>query len=144
MQARVTRSGQRHPPIVPVVSTDPPSFTPGMNIYKYIQSHITDYTIKLAISQLYLGISVFCYVQSILGPLSLTIFQMNQNTDTVYCLLFKMKKFRCCMSLPSFQEKRSWLPAYISFHSIHVQKFAKSFRNFEAILKNTKVFTANT
>ena len=70
---------------------------------------------------------------------------MNQNTDTVYCLLFKMKKFRRCMSLPSFQEKRSWLPAYTSFHmhSIHVQKFAKSFHNFRAILKKREKFTAN-
>ena len=50
-------------------------------------------------------------------------------------LIIRIEKNFCCfMSLPSFYEKRTlilWLPAYTSFHSIHVRKFAKKPGNQE-------------
>ena len=45
----------------------------------------------------------------------------------IYCLLFVVKNLRCSTSLPSFLKKHSWLPAFVSFHSIHMQKFARMF-----------------
>ena len=48
------------------------------------------------------------------------------------------------MSLPLFPKKRSQLPPFTSFHSIHMQNSPKNFRSCEAIGKKTcEFFTTN-
>ena len=47
-------------------------------------------------------------------------------------------------SLPSFLKKRSQLPAFTSFHSIHMQKFAKKLLRLQSNPRKTrKFFTTN-
>ena len=46
--------------------------------------------------------------------------------------------------LPSFHKKCSWLPAFTSFHTIHMQKFAKILSRLQSNPRKTqKFFTAN-
>ena len=46
--------------------------------------------------------------------------------NIVYSLLFTaVKNFHCFMSLPLFLKKNLWLPIFMSFHSIHMQKLAE-------------------
>ena len=64
--------------------------------------------------------------------------------NTVYCLIFDMKKFHCFTSLSWFLKKLLRLPTFTSFHSIHVQKFAKNFHVCEVIYEKCETFLPQT
>ena len=61
-----------------------------------------------------------------------------------YCSLFTVKIFCCFTSLPSFPRKLSQLPAFTSFHNIHVHTFTKKFYSCEvANAQKRAIFTVN-
>ena len=66
----------------------------------------------------------FCIGELIAFALNMSLGEWIHN-NTIYCLLYVVKNFHCFMSLPSFPTNHFWLLAITSFHSIHVQTFAK-------------------